>query len=91
MLKNQLRKYLQEQGTWTPKGQILAQRWQNQKDFTYYLPSTTDRKLRELESESVIAVKDDNKSVVYKWIPHDMRPRYIPKSDRKDEKLFTNH
>jgi len=41
-----------------------------------------------LETEKVIAVKPDGVSVQYKYIPEDIRERYITSSQRTDDKLF---
>jgi hypothetical protein len=87
-LKQQLVKYMQTHSEWVNKGVILSMTWKDQRRFTTYLPDTVSRKLREAESESLIAVKSDGKTVQYKWIPFEMRKRYIPKSERLTEALF---
>ncbi len=77
--------------SWVSKGVITAREWK-QKNGTAFLPETVGRKLRELEDSKRIAVKDEGVSVAYKWLPEDMRARYIPKSMRlrgEENKLFT--
>ena len=88
-LEQQLTKYLYDFKDWCPKGELLNIRWKNAQDFTYYLQSTTDRKLRLLEEQSIIAVKSNGKnSLLYKYIPQEMRPRYLHPKERTSEKLF---
>lgn len=47
-------------------------------------PGTIGRKLRELETEKVLAVKHDGSrgSALYRWIPNSYRYKYIPYSER---------
>jgi hypothetical protein len=73
--------------SWVAKGEITARQWKDDKGHTF-LPETVGRKLREAESLKRIAVKKTGKSVSYKWIPHDLRSKYVPVSDRLDDKLF---
>lgn len=87
-LKDKLIKHLSLQyPSWVSKGELTAIQWKDDNGKTF-LPETVGRKLREAEAESKIAVKDQGVSVQYKWIPHDMRKRYIPTSERNGDKLF---
>jgi len=74
--------------SWVAKGEITATQWRDEKGRTF-LPETVGRKLREVEENKRIAVKKTGKSVSYKWLPHDLRDRYIPTSEREGEELFT--
>lgn len=67
--------------SWVSKGALTALVWRDDKGKTF-LPETVGRKLREAEAESKIAVKDKGVSVQYKWIPHELRSKYIPTSER---------
>jgi len=63
--------------------------WKHDRGESYgkrYLPETVGRALRHLEEDSYIAVKGDGISVQYKWIPQDLRMRYIPYSRRPNDK-----
>jgi len=87
-LANQLKKYLRENHDWTPKGRLLRITWHNP-DGTTYMPDTVGRTLRNMEADSVIAVKPDrSKSVSYKFLPPDRIERYIPWSERPDNAKF---
>ena len=93
-LSQQLLHYLMERNDWIPSPQITDDiKWKNQRTFKYYTSPTVQRELRSLENgelgESKIAVKKWNKSVAYRYIPPDMRKRYIPKSERLTEALFS--
>jgi len=77
-----------QDGDWNPKGFLLQMRWQNQRNFTYYIASTVDRGLRSLEASSRIAVKYEGKNTLYKWLPFERREKYIPTSERTDNNLF---
>jgi hypothetical protein len=74
--------------SWIAKGELTAVLWKDEKGHTF-LPETVGRKLREAEEDRRIAVKKTGKSVSYKWLPHELRKRYIPTSVRKDDRLFT--
>jgi len=87
-LKSVLTMYLQKKSDWTPKGNLTAVTWFHKNSQKQYLPETVGRELRELETEKVIAVKPDGVSVQYKYIPEDIRERYITSSQRTDDKLF---
>ena len=91
-LNKQLASYLQRNHVWHPKGTITADiEWRHERGKHYgvrYLPETVGRALRHLEEMSIIAVKDDGISVQYKWIPPELRAKYIPTSMRTDDKLF---
>lgn len=76
---------------WFAKGTLTADMtWKHDRGAKNYgkryLPETVGRALRHLEEMSVIAVKDDGISVQYKWIPTEMRARYIPWSRRPDDR-----
>jgi len=75
--------------SWVAKGELTAIQWKDDKGKTF-LPETVGRKLREAESLKRIAVKEKGVSVQYKWIPHELRAKYIPTSERKGEALFTS-
>lgn len=91
-LQGQLLKYLhsqyqQGQVGWVAKGEITRLIWKHE-DGRTYLPETVGRQLRALEESKQIAVREDGISVQYKWIPHELRSRYIPTSVREGAKLF---
>lgn len=83
-LPNQIVGYLHKyHNEWISKGTLTADmQWRNQTPGKNrgkrYLPETVGRALRSLEESSIIAVKDDGISVQYKWIPFELRGRYIP-------------
>ena len=91
-LPNQLVGHLARTREWVSKGTLTADMvWRHDKGLhsgKRYLPETVGRALRSLEEDRIIAVKDDGISVQYKWIPHDLRGRYIPSSVRTGELLF---
>ena len=93
-LPNQLVGYLSRTKDWCSKGTLTADMvWRHERGRragVRYLPETVGRSLRSLEEDSVIAVKDDGISVQYKWIPHELRAKYIPSSVRTGTKLFTD-
>lgn len=83
-----LEHYLKSKGEWIPKGELLMCEFYSDKG-TRYMSDSISRKLRLLEESSRIAVKSDGrKSVLYKWLPHDKRARYIPTSRRTGTELF---
>jgi len=91
-LPNQLVGYLQRGGTWVSKGTLTADIvWKHTMGRNYgkrYLPETVGRALRSLEEDKIIAVKGDGVSVQYKWIPRELREKYIPSSSRIGTDLF---
>jgi len=95
-LSSQLAVFLRENHTWYPKPVLLEMVWRDQKRFTKFTAETVGRKLRGLENgeESrdglpVIACKPYGKTVQYKYLPVELRKKYIPVSERKDDRLFT--
>lgn len=82
-LKEDLIRWLANNPQWHPKGAVTAVAWRYP-DGRTYLPETVGRKLREAESESRIAVKEEGISVKYKFIPPQLRDKYIPASHRTD-------
>ena len=95
-LPGQLVGFLSKDKVWFPKGTLTADIvWKHNSGNSYgkrYLPETVGRALRALEEQSIVAVKPDGISVQYKWIPHEMRNRYLPHSIRtrgKETVLFT--
>lgn len=69
-LKSQLlQRFFAHEGEWIHKGKIEAVRWQNQKNFTYYLPDNVGVTLRKLVRDGKIEVRDDvnRKSVEYRF------------------------
>lgn len=94
-LPAQLKGHLCKAGDWVAKGTLTADMvWRHNIGKHYgkrYLPETVGRALRSLEEASIIAVKDQGISVCYKWIPPELRKRYIPGSQRlkgKEHILF---
>ena len=91
-LPAQLVGHLCREKVWVSKGVLTADmRWHHnsgKRQGKRYLPETVGRALRSLEEQCIIAVKGDGISVQYKWIPHELRVRYIPTTVRRDEKLF---
>ena len=94
-LPAQLDSYLRSASRWMSKGHLTAEReWVHLKGKSKgarYLPETVGRALRSMEEQSIIAVRDSGISVEYKWLPFEMRGRYIPSSARPDhakDKLF---
>jgi hypothetical protein len=73
--------------SWVAKGEITARQWKDDNGRTF-LPETVGRKLREAEENRRIAVKKTGKSVSYKWLPFELRAKYIPTSEREGDKLF---
>ena len=95
-LHAQLTKHLYACGEWRSKGTLTADMvWKHVAGKNYgnrYLPDSVSRTLRRLEEQSIIAVKGENVSVQYKWIPPMMRHTYIPWSRRPEgmkDILFT--
>lgn len=89
-LVDQLVKHLHDQKGWVPKGHILLQTFKDDRGVAY-MADTTSRKLREAEEERRIAVKYEGKKTLYKWIPHELRDKYICTSSRLpglEDKLF---
>lgn len=87
-LINKLVHYLFEnKEKWTPKGEILLLTWKDD-NGKRYMADTVSRKLREAESLKRIAVKDDNNSVVYKWLSFERRATYIPTSERENPSVL---
>ena len=83
-LKKQIVQFMQNQD-WFHKGDLLSRKWVNLKKGGHYMPSTVDRELRKLEECKIIAVKKPTGSDEYKWLPHYMRERYIPTSERVED------
>lgn len=89
-LKDKLVKHLSLQyPSWVAKGELTAVVWKDESGKTF-LPETVGRKLREAEGNKRIAVKEKGVSVQYKWIPHELRAKYISTSERKGDALFTS-
>jgi len=94
-LSSQLAVFLRENHQWYPKPVLLEMVWKDQKKFTKYTPETVGRKLRGLENGeeskdglSVIAGKPYGKTVQYKYLPNELRKKYIPISERTGNDLF---
>ena len=94
-LSSQLAVFLRDNPTWYPKPVLQAMVWKDQKKFTIYTDETVGRKLRGLENgeESkdgipVIACKPYGKTVQYKYLPTDLRKKYIPTAQRENDQLF---
>lgn len=89
-LNKQIASYLKNNHAWFAKGTLTADmEWRHERGQHYgvrYLPETVGRALRHLEEMSIVAVKDDGKSVQYKYLPENYRPHYIPWSTRPDDK-----
>lgn len=84
-LKEDLIRYLAHNLVWHSKGAVTAVAWRYP-DGRTYLPETVGRKLREAESESRIAVRENGISVEYKFLPVERRSTYIPWSSRTEGK-----
>lgn len=90
-LINQLVKHLfDHKDEWHAKGNLLLREWRDKRG-TRYMADTVSRKLREAEENSLIAVKYDGRTTLYKWLPHERRASYIPTSERTDDRLFVIH
>lgn len=91
-LPNQLVGHLSRNRDWWSKGTLTADmQWRHdtgKHSGKRYLPETVGRALRSLEEDCIIAVKEDGISVQYKWIPPELRGRYIPSSERTGTLLF---
>jgi hypothetical protein len=94
-LPAKIERYLHQINSWASKGALTAGMvWKHDtgKDAgKQYLPETVGRKLRSLEELGIIAVRDSGVSVEYRWLPPEIRKRYIPYSCRPDgakDKLF---
>jgi len=94
-LPAQLESYLHRCSGWVSKGTLTADMvWKHLNGRcagARYLPETVGRALRSLEELKMIAVKADGISVAYKWLPSELRWRYIPTSNRLNnakDKLF---
>ncbi len=87
-LEDKLVKHLSEQfPSWISKGELTRTQWRDERGVPY-LPETVGRALRLAQEERRIAVKYEGKNTLYKWIPYEMRSRYIPVSVRTGEELF---
>lgn len=88
-LKEDLIRYLANHPFWHTKAEILRREWKYP-DGREYMKPTADRKLREAEEESRIAVKPDpnSTSVIYKFLPVEKRKSYIPFSQRNDVNIL---
>ena len=87
-LEDKLVKYLLDQyPSWSSKGDLTRTQWRDERGVAY-LPETVGRALRSAEESCRIAVKYEGKNTRYKWIPHEMRSKYIPTSAREGEAMF---
>lgn len=92
-IKEYLAKTTSEKGVWKHKGDIEKVAWFHKDGTTPYLVDTVDRTLRDMESEKQIAQKPDvnSKSILYKYLPEQLRAIYIPYSERPNgmkDKIF---
>lgn len=87
-LKKSLVAYLAQSNQWTPKGHLTDRMQWFKKSRVVYLAETVGRALRDAETEKQIAVKDDGISVQYKYLPENIRDRYICSSDRTDKNVL---
>jgi hypothetical protein len=88
-LKDILVRYMASHNEWKSKGHVtdtLSWGYIEKGVLKHYLSETVGRKLREAESESRLAVKQDGDSVQYKFLPPDRRKSYIPWSSRSEGK-----
>lgn len=91
-LKENLIRYLASHNEWRSKGYItdtLKWKYEEKGISKTYLAETCGRKLREAESESRIAVRSQNQSVEYKFMPPERRNSYIPWNSRPDNAKST--
>lgn len=90
-LSYQLQQYLRENPVWHSKGKLTADLiWKHKNGFRF-LPDSVSTTLRKLERNKIVAVKPDGVSVMYKYIPVDLRKIYIPTTSRlkgQERKLF---
>lgn len=89
ILKEQLIKYLAINHDWHAKGHLTdTLKWQylESGEIKTAMADTISRKLREAEEEKRIARKDLGKSCQYKFLPPDIRDKYICWSDRSNDK-----
>lgn len=96
-LPEQIVSYLQRINSWASKGSLTADKvWMHQRGKHYgkrYLPETVGRALRSLEEQKIIAVRSSGISVEYRYLPSNLRVRYIPSSARpsgEERRIFTN-
>lgn len=90
-LKIRLVAYLKSKNEWIPKGYItdtLEWHYYEKGIKKKYLAETIGRKLREAESESLIAVKPDGVSEQYKFLPNELKSRYINYSLRTNKTII---
>jgi len=97
-LHDNIREYIarntsDQQGKWMHKGDIEKVQFFHKDGRTPYLVDTVARTLRILESEKLIAQKPDNngKSILYKFLPEQLKDKYIPYSERPNhlkDKIF---
>lgn len=89
-LKDQLISYLFNKKEWVHKGEILDKKWYYTNCNKTFMQNTIDRELRRAEEESKIAVKKDpiHKGNMYKYLPKEIRERYIPTSLRTDKNIL---
>ena len=86
-MKEQLIKYLEEQGSWINKTSILEMPWYNAKTKGRHSPETVARSLRLAEEECLIAVKYGEKGFAsYHFLPEKDRFNYIPLHERAEGK-----
>lgn len=88
-LENILARYLASHNEWRSHGYLSdTMKWKYVEKGVEktYMAETVGRKLRKLESEGRIAVRQSNQSNEYKFIPVEHRKRYVPWSERPSDR-----
>lgn len=86
-LKEDIIRYLANNPNWFPKGELLNMIWKYP-DGRSYMSETVGHNARIAEEESRIARKDDGISCKYKFLPPELRSKYIPYSQRIDKNIL---
>lgn len=86
-LEDKLVHWLMRQEKWIAKGEITRIVWKDDR-YIPYIPETVGRALRTAETKKRIAVRYSGKNTEYRWLPHELRKRYIPASERDEKNKF---
>lgn len=83
--RENIREYIKrEYPNWIHSGELQRMIFKN-RDGTTAMPKIVVRRVQELENERDIAVKYENGSSLYKFIPPVVRRYYITSEDRKQK------